>query len=364
VTRVTAWADPDGGLTATLRATASTNAPRFVENVLNGLPVLDFNKAQGSQSQGAKNDPTMRFTLTRNLHTIFSVLGSKGGGNTILGGTAGRNDSLSSRTANNTAIGIWRDVQAHPGDPSLPLVTTSGNTSSQMSNIANPEKTEFRKNGVVVNQKTEPMGGGYDLYSIRTLTDHSLESDTLGGIHYAQSWGGVELGEIAYYERNFTFDEFLDAQSHLMDKWFNRGGQYRRPAVAGSLSVAAGATLSLYGGAPMTVSALSGSGTVDGDVKFASGGGLTAVVAADGTIAPLSVTGGLDVTGGGVVTLVGDVERLAAGDHVLAHAASITGTSAGWTCVCANEHLRYAVRVRGGDLVVIALWPGTVIMFR
>ncbi len=65
-----------------------------------------------------------------------------------------------------------------------------------------------------------------------------------------------------------------------------------------------------------------------------------------------------------MVTLVGDVERLVAGDYVLAHAASITGTSAGWTCTCANDHLRYAVRVRGGDLVVIALCPGTVIMFR
>ena len=364
VTRVTAWSDPDGGLTATLKAAASTNAPRLVENVLNGRPVLDFGAAQGSQSQGAKNDPTMRFAISRNIRTVFSVLGSKGGGNTILGGTAGRNDALSLRTSKNTALGIWRDVQAHPGDPSLPLVTTSGNTSSQMGSIADPAKTEFHKNGVVVNQKTEPMGGGYDLYSVKTITAHSMESDTLGGIHYAQSWGGVELGEIAYYERVLTPDEVADAESHLLLKWFNRGGPYRRPAEAGALSVAAGATLSLFGGAPMTVSALSGSGTVDGDVKFASGGGLTAVVAADGTIAPLSVTGGLDVTGGGVVTLVGDVERLVVGDYVLAHAASITGTSSGWTCTCANDHLRYAVRVRGGDLVVIALCPGTVIMFR
>ena len=365
ITRVTSWSDPDGGLTATLRASSSTNAPRFVENVLNGLPVLDFGAAQGSQSQGAKNDPTMRFTISRNIRTVFSVLGSKGGGNTILGGTAGRNDTLATRTSNNTAIGIWRDVQYHAGDPSLPLVTTSGNTSSQMSNIANPANTEFHKNGLVVNQKTEPMGGGYDLYTVKTITDHSMESDTLGGIHYAQSWGGVELGEIAYYERVLTADEVADAESHLLLKWFNRGGPYRRPAEAGALSVATGATLSLFGGAPMTVSALSGSGTVDGDVKFASGGGaVTAVVAADGTIAPLSVTGGLDVTGGGVVTLVGDVERLVAGEHVLARAASITGTAAGWTCVCANEHLRYAVRVRDGDLVVIALWPGTVILFR
>ena len=365
ITRVTAWSDPDSGLTATLKASNSTNAPRFVENVLNGLPVLDFGVAKGSQSSGGKGDPTMRFTISRNIHTVFSVLGSRGGGNTILGGTAGRNDTLATRTSNNTAIGIWRDVQAHPGDPSLPLVTTSGNTSSQMGDISDPAKTEFHKNGVVVNQKTEPMDGGYDLYSVTTVTGHKMESDTLGGIHYAASWGGVELGEIAYYERTLTIDEVADAESHLLLKWFNRGGPYRRSAEARAVSVAAGATLSLFGGAPMTVSALSGSGTVDGDVKFASGGGaVTAVVAADGTIAPLSVTGGLDVTGGGVVTLVGDVERLVAGEHVLARAASITGTAAGWTCVCANEHLRYAVRVRDGDLVVIALWPGTVIMFR
>ena len=267
---MTAWSDPDGGLTATLKAAASTNAPRLVENVLNGLPVLDFGAAQGSQAQGAKNDPTMRFAISRNIRTVFSVLGSKGGGNTILGGTAGRNDDLSLRTSKNTALGIWRDVQAHPGDPSLPLVTTSGNTSSQMGSIADPAKTEFHKNGVVVNQKTEPMGGGYDLYSVKTITAHSMESDTLGGIHYAQSWGGVELGEIAYYERVLTPDEVADAESHLLLKWFNRGGPYRRPAEAGALSVAAGATLSLFGGAPVTASAISGEGTVDGDLKAAA----------------------------------------------------------------------------------------------
>jgi hypothetical protein len=369
VTRVTAWSDPDGGLTATLRYSTSTNAPRFVENALNNLPVLDFGHAHvhAASSAGYKSSPCYLFTPSWNLHTIFSVQGSRGGGNTILGGTAGRNDSVTTRKADATykTIGIWRDVQAHPGDPSLPLVTTSGNTSSQMSSISDTSKTEFRKDGVVVNQKTEPMGGGYNLYSIKTLTAHNLESDIIGGIHYGRSCGGMELGEIAYYERVLTADEFADAESHLMYKWFNRGSAYRRPAVVGTLSVSAGATLSLFGGAPVTASAISGEGTVDGDLKAAAGGcSITAVVAADGTIAPLVVTGALDVSAGGVVTLVGDIGKLVGGDYPVVSAASIVGTAAGWRCECANDRYRYVVRVSGGDLVVSVVMPGTVLIMK
>ncbi len=369
ITRVTAWSDPDGGLTATLRYSTSTNAPRLVENALNNLPVLDFGHAHvhANTAAGYKSSPCYLFTPSWNLHTIFSVQGSRGGGNTILGGTAGRNDSVTTRKADATykTIGIWRDVQAHPGDPSLPLVTTSGNTSSQMSSVSDTSKTEFRKDGVVVNQKTEPMGGGYNLYSIKTLTAHNLESDIIGGIHYGRSCGGMELGEIAYYERVLTADEFADAESHLMYKWFNRGSAYRRPAVVGTLSVSAGATLSLFGGAPVTASAISGEGTVDGDLKAAVGGcSITAVVAADGTIAPLVVTGAFDVSAGGVVTLVGAVEALKGGDYPVVSAGSVVGTAAGWTCVCANEHYKFLVRVSGGDLVVSVVMPGTVLIMK
>jgi hypothetical protein len=115
----------------------------------------------------------------------------------------------------------------------------------------------------------------------------------------------------------------------------------------------------------MTASSVSGSGTIGGGLKIAAGGGSVIVeVAEDGTIAPLVVTGAFDLSAGGVVELVGATAKLAAGDYPVVSASSIVGTSAGWTCECANERYRYLVRVSGGNLIVSVVAPGTVLIMK
>ena len=371
-TRVTEWRDPVSGRSATPFKTASTNLPRRVADVLNGRAVVDFGYALGSgvaaeadAAKNEKNNPSLKFTGSLNLHTVFSVIGSAGGGNTLLGGSAGRNDGLQLRSPSAT-LGIWRDVQYHPRDPSLPLVTTTGNTSIQMGNISDPAKTEFRKDGVTVNQKTEPMGGGYNLYSVRTLTSHKLESNILGGIHYAQSWGGIEIGELAYYERVLSQDEVADVESRLRWKWFNAGVPYRRPAVAGTVTVDAGATLSVVGGAPLTVTELSGTGMIVGGVALGANAVIHAYVNGEGAVdGPLTVDGSVNISNGGTVTLSGDVSRLVIGEYpLISSEGTLVGSADGWVIAPVNTHKVLSLCVRDDALVLCVKPKGVIISFR
>ncbi len=366
-TRVTEWRDPVGGLSATKYISNTTNLPKRVTNVLNGRAVVDFGRSVGSgvdpaEEKNSKGNPSLKFPLSLNLHTVFSVIGSAGGGNTILGGSAGRNDT----TRTTTSLGIWRDVQYHPRDPSLPLVTTTGNTSSQMGSIADSAKTEFRKDGVTVNQKTEPMGGGYNLYSVRTLTSHKLESNILGGIHYAQSWGGIEIGELAYYERVLSQDEVADVESRLRWKWFNAGVPYRRPAVAGTVTVDAGATLSVVGGAPLTVTELSGTGMIVGGVALGANAVIHAHVNGEGTVdGPLTVDGSVNISNGGTVTLSGDVSRLGIGEYpLISSEGTFVGSADGWVIAPVNTHKVLSLCVRDDALVLCVKPKGVIISFR
>ena len=366
-TRVTEWRDPVSGRSATKNISNTTNLPKRVTHVLNDLPVVDFGRSVGSgvdsaEEKDSKGNPSLKFTGSINLHTVFSVIGSAGGGNTILGGSAGRNDGSRSAT---WTLGIWRDVQYHPRDPSLPLVTTTGNTSIQMGNISDPAKTEFRKDGVTVNQKTEPMGGGYNLYTVRTLTAHKLESNILGGIHYAQSWGGIEIGELMYYEQVLSQDEVSDVESWLRWKWFNLGVKYRRPAVARALDVEEGATLSVVGGAPLTVTELSGTGTVLGGVALGANAVIRAHVNGEGTVdGPLTVDGSVNISNGGTVTFSGDVSRLAIGEYPLISAGTLIGSADGWVLGPVNTHKKLSLCVSDDALVLCVKPKGAIISFR
>jgi len=339
---VTDWADPDSGRTATAQyRTTSTNLPFIVDNALNGLKVIDFGKAF-ADAGGVKAylSPCLLFPISRNLRTVFTVLGSAGGGCTVLGGTSGRNDSLSSRIGANTSLGLWRDVQSFPGRIDMPLIYTSGygNSGNYISEFQDPAKTVFKVNGAVVNQKTTFFSGGYDLISIDAKTEN-MESSVLAGIHYAHQFGGQSLGEIAYYERRLDNEEFTDTEAILMKKWFNRTTPLRRAASVGTLKVAPGASVTVEGGAPLTVGSFSGGGSVSGAVTFLADADWTFEAKSDGTIAPLSVTGALDISAGGTVHVTGDTGALNAGMYTLMTATSISAGELGAPVIA--PHVRH-----------------------
>ena len=353
--RVTNWKDCDTGtLTAKLRYSSTTNAPRLKSvAALGGKPVLDFGRAAHTNSWSLPHNSTLSFTGTRDLKTIFTVIGSAGGGNTVLGGTAGRNDNYDT-----TYIGIWRDVQYYEGAAAIARPIIEG-TTGNMEPLVDLQKTEVKKNGVVVNQSKEPMSGNYDLISVRTK--HRMASDLIAGIHYGQQWGGVEFGEIAYYATYLSQEDFDSTEAYLRRKWFGVTTQGFSPAAAGAVTVAADATLEISGGAPLSAMSLGGAGLVKGSVSLTQGAVIPVTVEDAGSIVPLTVQGTLDMSKGGTVELSGALNELKPGEYPIAKA---TGVAAGdWTVSPSKWRCREAsVKVRDGTVYVVVRGLGLFIV--
>ena len=344
---VTTWRDPDSGREAKTLYSSSTNLPFMAPAALNGLDMIDFGPAIGNISSApytkASTSSALTFTGVRTLRTVFSVLGTAGGGGSILGGDSGRNDPQKDRIQNKTYLGLWRDVQTHPTEYSMPLIIGTWyrdgyGTSNNMGTFVDTKKTEVRLNGEVVNPTSTGFTGGYDLVSVRVGWE-TMEANTIGGIHYANQVGGQQIGELAYYERLLPQDEFDDTQAYFMKRWFNRSMPRRRAATIGTLSVANGATLVVEGGAPLTVGSFSGGGSVSGAVTFLADADWTFEAKSDGTIAPLSVAGALDISAGGTVHVTGDTGALNAGMYTLMTATSISAGELGAPVIA--PHVRH-----------------------
>ena len=91
----------------------------------------------------------------------------------------------------------------------------------------------------------------------------------------------------------------------------------------------------------------------------------SATLLADGSVAgPLAVNGAADLSKGGVVSLAGDVAKLAPGDWPLLTASPLAADAAAWTCEPPSRMLSCRVVVSGNSLVLRVLPRGTIIMFR
>lgn len=317
---VTRWKDLVSGMTATLKQGSHTNLPFVLENALNGRPVVDFGPALANigYSQTDPN-PCLVFTPQYNLKTVFSVIGSERGGCTLLGGSSGRQDGYSVRQSNKSTLGIWRNVQGHPGDLTLPIVETDGSSINAEFTYLNV--LHVRQNGVLVDQTKSYFSGGYDLFTLNANTTN-LESSVLGAIHYSNSGGGMQLAETILYKRNLDPKEIEDVEAYLDEKWFDRRKAGYRLASAASVEIAAGATLRVAGGAPLTVKSLAGAGTVEGSVRVAADSVLTVTANGSGEVEPIVVSGSVDLSAGGTIVLVGATERLGTGTYEILRAGS------------------------------------------
>lgn len=359
------WKDcTTGNITAALRSAGSTNGPTVrTVAALNNLKTLDFGAAKyGTASCADRDDnPTLKFTGSRELKTIFTIIGSANGGNALLGGTSGRNDNPD----DGKYIGLWRDVQTYVGEKddvaariARPLIesTTKGNW-------RNLSSTEVRKNTVVVNQTQEPMSGGYDLYSVRTSVH--MSSDLIGGIHYGGAWGGVEHGELAYYTRYLNEEEMGRTESYFMKKWFGQAQSGYRPAAATSVAVAPQATLQVIGGAPLTFTELCLGGTAVGDLTANSGYTLCANVNDAHSLDAMTIDGTLTLAGDGILRIVGNIKDVSTGSYTLLTATNIVGAGA-LTCELATpcSSRNVSARVVGNSVVVTVANPAMVIIVR
>ena len=151
--------------------------------------------------------------------------------------------------------------------------------------------------------------------------------------------------------------EVKAVEAYLSKKWFNRVLPEYEQAGAKDVAVDAGATMEIYGGAPLAVESLSGAGTVSGAVELADSGVLEIAVEDDGSLVLPEVTGGLSLLGGGTIRLAGFTNKLRAGRHVIC---SLSATAGGtWTAVADGYRGHVRVDASGDVLAIVVVPPGT-----
>ena len=144
------------------------------------------------------------------------------------------------------------------------------------------------------------------------------------------TWGGLKYGEILLYTGAELSDaEAADVTDYLLNKWGLPNADHTGVAYE-SLEIAEGATLGLppYS----STAALSGAGTVSGDLALANGFALK--VSAD---APLSVSGALTLPANGTIEISGDVLSYADNDVVTLLSAGSVSAASLLNCTVAGD---------------------------
>ena len=115
-------------------------------------------------------------------------------------------------------------------------------------------------------------------------------------------------------------------ENYLLAKWTGSGAPVANTTVGGMVSVAENATLTVAGGAPLTVGSLSGGGAITGDV---AADGFEVTVKPNGTADKLTVDGTMTFASGAFLQ-VNNPEYLANNNFVtFLEATGIAGTFAG-----------------------------------
>lgn len=354
-TEVTHWRDVSGASPVSAQRRTSDSrymAPYlFYPESLGGKPVVDYGALTNINTAGINlgwglfhdlvwketDSGSMNYTNLSKIGSAFLMIGSKNGGGVPLGGYATTQ---------------WRSATA---DPAVPFFNSSAPAGSRTGdNWLNGAKTIFTITG---------LSGGYDLVSFRDTAGTACNVQSLMMANSRIYTGGGELGEVLVYEEPLSYYTHQIVDAWLNWKWFARKTVGYAPSVASNVTVAAGATLTVEGGTPLTVTRLAGSGAIDGSVALASGAELGLVINDNGTITPLTVSGTADLSAGGTVTLTGDIAKLTPGSYLLV---SCTSGAAGlWNVAyTGTSTLQYFVRARPDGIYLDVLSPGTSIILK
>ena len=342
------------------RTSGSTGEyPKLKFNAIGDMPTVDFGPFL--KSPAAASNPALRMiaksggaTAKKGLRTVVTLIGSANGGNSIVGG----DDSTSH--GYNSGYGVQRGG-SYGENSSDPIVISSyGDHPSYLE----PNAVRVCTNGVPVVATTTGLSGGYDLVSFAAYDPFGMGAIAMND--YCRWVGGQEVAESFYYERGLSSEAIKGLEAYLRKKWFGVETPGFREAAARSLTVDAGASFEVLGGGSMTVSSLSGGGTVTGDLVVAPGGVFEVAVAPDGSVGTLTVSGSVDISGGGTVLLTGSTKTLGPGEHMLVSCPSISTGTGEWivTGAALRGGCSYGVAVRDGALLLVVRSAGTLIEFR
>ena len=347
------WHDVRGAGYPSATYLNTTYKPSRVAGACHGLAIMDCGEWNPSRSSRTSNNYAFKFPCM-DVRTFFSVVGSAKGGGMLLG-HLGDDETLLYR-----AGGAYNGLYRAGGSAANAML---GSDYTDLGRAPQPGRHRFRLNGADVAPLSTGFSGEFDLVSgasYAPIYASNLAQERTGTSDYHSR--GNQNGEFILYTNTLSRTHVEQVEAYLSKKWFGRETAGYRPAQLGALTVADGATVKVEGNAPLTVSALSGAGAVNGALKLAAGAVLTAVADADGVIQPISVTGGADISAGGTVMIDSPVAKLAAGSYNLLPVNSEAGT---WQIGNADEFKReMSLAVRDGYLVLTVYPNGLLLLVR
>jgi len=370
---VLGWRDArgEGYVTATAIGTRSTAWPKRVANALNGMSAVDFYTCYQKRNSSLEYSPGLGFPVVSNAHCVVGVWNTAGGGGPIIGWkNTGESYFPTSGSSIGFAMGIYRDsFGGTQSSYSSPIVATSNTFRPEQygSAIARGGKTggtRTRMNGVDVAAESTGFTGGWDLFSFACYDN--IGASALQQMAYSTTYiiyGGAKIAETFLYTNTPPREKILRLEAYLRQKWFNEETPRYRPARFDSLEVAAGAVVSVWGGAAVEVNTLRVDGTLTGNVSVVDNGEIVVTVANDGAVTPLGVTGSVKLAGGGTLRLACDgVAKLQKGTVPLF---ALEGAPGGvWTIAAPNVRNSFRLTVEDGSLVLTVIPKGTTVIFR
>ena len=358
--KVASWADVRGAGHPVATALNAGKGPIVEADALNGMPAVDFGAhTYGTIASYGATCPTLVYGAISNAHTVIQVLDSSQGGGALLGWHVQSQASV----ASSMMYGLYRNNKDYGGDYTKPIVASNSYVSAwyDLAYTGEIGGARVRLNGEDVDGGVTGFTGGYDLVSVSTYKPIRASAIAQLGIDAKNfTFGGQKVCELLIYTNVLSRAEVKAVEAYLSKKWFNRVLPEYEQAGAKDVTVDEGATLEVWGGAPLRAESLSGAGTVEGSVEIKDGGVIEVAVNDDGSLATPEVKGGFGLMGGGTIRLVGRTDKLASGRHAIGSLSVSAGGQ--WTAVADGYRGHVYVDMSGGELAVGAVPPGAIIL--
>ncbi|MBQ2632108.1 MAG: hypothetical protein IJG13_20725 [Kiritimatiellae bacterium] len=116
-------------------------------------------------------------------------------------------------------------------------------------------------------------------------------------------------------------------------------------------------------GGALSASAISGGGTVDGDLALSAGGGISLEIGADGTLPCFNVTGAADLSHGGTVAISGRFSDLQPGTYTILTSSSLS-FGGEWNLVAETSSRTFSLAAVGDSLVVTVFKNGVILLVK
>ena len=328
------------------------------EHAINDRPAIDLGAMTNSSSYTSEGlvfyDANGNLPPTRNdsrdagweadtVQTAFFVYDSSPGGGCLLGG-------VGSQWPHKGMPHVYSTDGEKPIFYSTSSFWGGGYNHQALSNACNNGTMLFRRNGEEIHPFKTMFSKGVERVTFQYADGRRCDyiAASQDGYNTGTYCGGFKFGEIILYSRVLSAAEIARVEAYLARKWSGIETPGYGAASADALTVAAGAKVTVLG-LPLNTSAISGGGTVDGDISLAANGQITVNVAANGAVECLSVTGAADLAGGGTVTLSGSVPALLAGTYRIMSADTLSFGGA-WTVAGGLKSNTYALSVSDNAL--------------